>query len=231
VRIVAREPLGMTSSRVTLDRGGARITFDTPLLGEAGALACAAAVAVAEIGLGARVDGALCAEAFARADVGAGAGRLVPRVLPGDVAVIDDTYNANPASMCASIRAAAEIARATGRRLVLVLGEMKELGAESVAGHDEVGRAAAESGASHVFTLGGGDARRMADRASRRATAAYAERIGELNLVLLSVVRAGDLVLVKGSRSVGTERVVEMLARTAAIPAPDAAEEEEEDDV
>ncbi len=69
--------------------------------------------------------------------------------------MIDDSYNANPASTCASIRAAAEIARATGRRLLLVLGEMRELGAESDAGHDEVGRAAAASGAAQIFAVTG----------------------------------------------------------------------------
>jgi UDP-N-acetylmuramoyl-tripeptide--D-alanyl-D-alanine ligase len=213
VRIVAREPLGMTSSSFTIERPGGALVFDTPLLGEAGALACAAAVAVAEIGLGGRVDSSLCAEAFARADVGAGAGRLVPRVLHGDLAVIDDTYNANPASTCASILAAAEIARATGRRLLLVLGEMKELGVESVPGHDEVGRAAAASGAAEVFVVGGGDAPRIAARAAEGGVpAAHAGQVEAAGMMIRLAVRPGDLVLVKGSRSIGTERVVAMLS-------------------
>jgi len=219
VRIAAREPVGMTGSRVTLDRagssrgGGAPITFDTPLLGEAGALASAAAVAVAEIALGARVSAELCAEAFARADVGAGAGRLVPRVFASGLAVIDDTYNANPASTCASIRAAAEIARATGRRLVLVLGEMKELGAESASGHDEVGRAAAASGAAEVFAVGGGDGPRIAARTVEGGTrAAHADRVDDVAALVKLAAGANDLVLVKGSRSIGTERVVAALA-------------------
>jgi UDP-N-acetylmuramoyl-tripeptide--D-alanyl-D-alanine ligase len=217
VRITAREPLGMHSSRVTIERPGGALTFDTPLLGEAGALACAAAVAIAEIGLGARVDAALCAEAFARADVGAGAGRLVPRVLPGDLAVIDDTYNANPASTCASIRAAAEIARATGRRLILVLGEMKELGAESLPGHEDVGRAAAASGAAEVFAVGGGEAPHIAARAAEGGVpVVHVKHVEDAGVLVCRAARPGDLVLVKGSRSIGTERVVAMLAERGA---------------
>ncbi|APR75024.1 UDP-N-acetylmuramoylalanyl-D-glutamyl-2,6-diaminopimelate--D-alanyl-D-alanine ligase [Minicystis rosea] len=214
VRIVDRVPVGMTSSRLTLERPSfGAITFETPLLGEAGALACAAAVAVAEVAMGAHVTDAICADAFARADVGAGAGRLVPRVFASGLAVIDDTYNANPASTCASIRAAAEIARATGRRLVLVLGEMKELGIESAPGHDEVGRAAAASGAAEVLTVGGGEAPRMAARAVEGGMrAAHAERVDDIIILVKLALRTNDLVLVKGSRSIGTERVVHALA-------------------
>ena len=127
--------------------------------------------------------------------------------------MIDDTYNANPASTCASIRAAAEIARATSRRLVLVLGEMRELGPEAAPGHDEVGRAAASSGAAHVFAVGTGEARRIADRAAEGGvSAAHADRIEDIAELVKLAVRSGDLVLVKGSRSIGTERVIAALA-------------------
>jgi UDP-N-acetylmuramoyl-tripeptide--D-alanyl-D-alanine ligase len=208
--ILARQALGMELSRVRME--GVELT--TPLLGEAGALACAAAIAVAELAFGAAVSGELCTRAFAGADVGAGAGRLVPRVLAGDVAVIDDTYNANPASTCASIRAAAEIARVTGRRLLLVLGEMRELGALAEEGHDEVGRAAAASEAAAVFSVGGGAAPRIAARAVEGGVrATHAERVDDVAVLVRLDARPGDLVLVKGSRSIGTERVVAALAQ------------------
>ena len=139
-----------------LDRTADRIEFETPLLGEAGALACAAAVAVLELGLGVEADGAVLSDAFGQVEVGAGAGRLRPTVLESGLAVIDDTYNANPASMVSSIRAAAELAKVTGRELVLVLGEMRELGTYAGRGHAEVGRAAVESGARLVAVIGGG---------------------------------------------------------------------------
>jgi UDP-N-acetylmuramoyl-tripeptide--D-alanyl-D-alanine ligase len=214
VRLVAREPVGMTASRLHLELPeAAPLTFETPLLGEAGALATAAAIAVVGLALGTSLDSAACAEAFAKVDVGAGAGRLVPRLYPGDLAVIDDTYNANPASTVASIRAAAEIARATSRRLLLVLGEMKELGALAGAGHDEVGRAAGASGAAEVLAVGGGASARIAARAvAGGVRAAHAERVEDIIGLLRLAVRPGDLVLVKGSRSIGTERVVSALA-------------------
>jgi UDP-N-acetylmuramoyl-tripeptide--D-alanyl-D-alanine ligase len=220
VRLAAREPVGMTGSRLVIERAGrAALSFETPLLGEAGALATAATVAVVELALGATLDSALCAEAFAVADVGAGAGRLVPRVLPGDLAVIDDTYNANPASTCASIRAAAEIARTTGRRLILVLGEMRELGTLSAGGHDDVGSAAAASGAADVFSVGSGESHRIASRAREGGVRAmHAARVEDVSAQVLLVVRPGDLVLVKGSRSIGTERVVTALAQRSTAP-------------
>ena len=207
-RILSRDPIGMTSSRVRVGD----LDFTTPLLGEAGALACAAAIAVAELALGETATAASCEAGVSRADVGAGAGRLVPRVLGSDVAVIDDTYNANPASTCASIVAATEIAKATGRRLVLVLGEMKELGPESARGHDEVGRAAAASGAAQVFAVGGGDSSRIVlYAASAGLRAAHAGKVDDLAELVVAAVRPRDLVLVKGSRSIGPERVIDAL--------------------
>jgi len=208
-RITRREPVGLSLSRVRVGD----VDFTTPLLGEAGALACAAAIVVLELALGGRASGELCTRAFAGADVGAGAGRLVPRIFAGDLAVIDDTYNANPASTCASIRAAAEIAHATGRRLLLVLGEMRELGPLAEEGHDEVGRAAASSAAAAVFTVGGGAASRIAARAAEGGLrAAHADRVEDVAALVRLDARPGDLVLVKGSRSIGTERVVAALA-------------------
>jgi UDP-N-acetylmuramoyl-tripeptide--D-alanyl-D-alanine ligase len=210
--ISARTAVDLTRSRVRI--GGE--DFSTPLLGEAGALACAAAITVVECAFGLRALAEVCERAFAQVEVGAGAGRLVPHVLAGDVAVIDDTYNANPASACASIQAAAEIAQATGRRLVLVLGEMRELGALSRSGHDEVGRAAGASGAGAVFSVGGGDAARITARATEAsASAVHGERVEDVALLVAAAVRAGDLVLVKGSRSIGTERVVDAIAARA----------------
>ena len=213
VKIVARTLSGLDRSEIRLDvveRG--EVSFSTPLLGEAGALASAAAFAVVDLALGRRLTGAICAEAFARADVGAGAGRLVPRVFASGLAVIDDSYNANPASMISSIRAAAEIAAATGRRLVLVLGEMRELGVESAPGHDDVGRAAAASGASQVFAIAGDAARIAARAAEGGASASFTDRVDDAAALVRLAVRPQDLVLVKGSRSIGTERLVGALA-------------------
>ncbi|TKD12314.1 UDP-N-acetylmuramoyl-tripeptide--D-alanyl-D-alanine ligase [Polyangium fumosum] len=213
LRIVERRPDGFSSSRVTLARpDGSSFWFRTPLIGEAGAYACAAAVAAAEALTGEHLTSQIVEEAFALADVGGGGGRLVPRQLARDVIVIDDSYNANPASSSASIRTAAELARDAGRRLVLVLGAMYELGHESARGHDDVGRVAAASGAALVIAVNG-DARRIADRASEAGIPArfFETSVDAAPAVALSV-QPGDLVLVKGSRGVGTERIVRALA-------------------
>jgi UDP-N-acetylmuramoyl-tripeptide--D-alanyl-D-alanine ligase len=223
VRVVAREAIGFDRARLTIDAGGRHIAFDTPLLGEAGAYACAAAIAIAGA-LGATVTSEDATAAFASAEVGGGGGRLVPRLFDDGLAVIDDSYNANPASSCASIRAASEIARATKRRLVLVLGEMRELGVERDPGHDAVGRAAAESGAALVVAVTGA-ARRIADRAREGGVeASFVEDVGEATTIVVRDVRPDDLVLVKGSRGVATERVVRALAAAHDEGTPLAAE-------
>ncbi|MDC3959365.1 UDP-N-acetylmuramoyl-tripeptide--D-alanyl-D-alanine ligase [Polyangium jinanense] len=213
LRIVERRPDGFSSSRVTLARpDGSSFWFRTPLIGEAGAYACAAAVAAAEALTGEHVTSLIAEEAFSLADVGGGGGRLVPRLLARDVIVIDDSYNANPASSSASIRTAAELARDAGRRLVLVLGAMYELGHESPRGHDDVGRVAAASGAALVFAVNG-DARRIADRAAEAGVPArFFETSADAAPAVALAVQPGDLVLVKGSRGVGTERIVRALA-------------------
>jgi UDP-N-acetylmuramoyl-tripeptide--D-alanyl-D-alanine ligase len=98
---------------------------------------------------------------------------------------------------------------------VLVLGEMRELGAVSAEEHDAIGEAAAASGASRVVAIAG-DARRIAERAASRGTEAHFEDDSASAVpVVLASVEPGDLVLVKGSRGVKTERIVKALAARA----------------
>ncbi|MEJ7732573.1 MAG: UDP-N-acetylmuramoyl-tripeptide--D-alanyl-D-alanine ligase [Polyangiaceae bacterium] len=226
-RISAREPLGLTQARLTLARGASARAgaggseLLTPLLGEAGALASAAAVAVVEELSGQAFSGDELTRALSAAQIGGGAGRLAPRLLPDGLAIVDDSYNANPASSCASIRASAELAQADGRRLLLVLGEMRELGAHAAEGHDEVGRAAAASGAALVVAIGG-EARRIAAAAAQAGMrAVFVDSAAEATPLVLAEANSRDLILVKGSRGVATERVVRALvAAREATPEP-----------
>lgn len=212
VRILSRAPEGLSLSRVRVGlAGGEALELVMPLLGEAGAYACAAAIAAAARGLGEPVTEAIVNEALAPAEVGGGAGRLVPVQLGRGVVVVDDSYNANPASMRASIRAAAEIARAEGRRLVLVLGEMRELGAAAEAGHDQVGRAARESGAEVVIAVGPLAERYTRALAGSSATVAHVQAAEEAAVLGREWIMPRDLVLVKGSRGIGTDAVVRAL--------------------
>jgi UDP-N-acetylmuramoyl-tripeptide--D-alanyl-D-alanine ligase len=212
VRILARAPDGMTRSgvRLALDTDRA-IDLVTPLLGEAGAYACAAALAIAERGLGERVSAEIANEALASAEVGGGAGRLVPVLVGRDVVVVDDSYNANPASMRASIRAAAEIAAAERRRLVLVLGEMRELGAAAEAGHDEVGQAARDSGAALVIAVGSLATRYTVQLLGSAVTHVHVGTAEDAAAFGREWIMPNDLVLVKGSRGIGTDAVVRAL--------------------
>ncbi|MBI4703685.1 MAG: UDP-N-acetylmuramoyl-tripeptide--D-alanyl-D-alanine ligase [Deltaproteobacteria bacterium] len=213
-RIVARRPVSLDRALLQLRRpDGSEIRAEIGLVGRAGALSAAAAVAVVEAALGHRVSAELLALALAAPgpDAAHAAGRLRPRQLPGGPALLDDSYNANPASCAASIEAAAELALLLGRRLVLVLGEMRELGDASEAGHAAVGRAAARSGARLVLCVGAGAGPMAAEAAlsdGRAARCADAAQAAELCRAELG---PGDLVLVKGSRAVRTDLVVEAL--------------------
>lgn len=197
--------------RFTVDR----TTFEAkvPLLGAAGAYACAAAVAV---DFGIRGDGFDPARVVqGLAAIRAEEKRLRPRALNSGVLVIDDAYNANPASMADSVRTAGELARQLGRRLLLVLGEMRELGQYTDQEHERLGRIAYESGAAKLVAVAGA-AEKTAAAAS--ALGLPSEFLG--NAVLASVrvtaaVRAGDVILIKGSRGVALERVVEALEAAA----------------
>ena len=176
----------------------------------AGALATAAAVAVAEA-LGARLEGPSVGRALAHLaqhDLG---GRL-DLVARGDgLWVVDDSYNANPASFASSLACLAEIAALEGRPTVLVLGEMRELGLEADAAHDALGELAAESGARLLVTVGP-LARRVGARAAAHGLVVRsADDAEEAGRIATGAVRPDDVVLVKGSRGVHTEQVVEAL--------------------
>jgi len=127
------------------------------------------------------------------------------RELPGGGMLVDDSYNANPLSMRAALADLAE--RANGRRRVAVLGAMAELGSDEAAYHREVGAAAFELGIEEVLAVGplAREYLAVGPRGRWVETAAEAvEALGEL-------LRPGDAVLVKGSRSVGLELVAENL--------------------
>jgi UDP-N-acetylmuramoyl-tripeptide--D-alanyl-D-alanine ligase len=124
------------------------------------------------------------------------------RELRGGCLLLNDCYNANPVSMRAALEHLTE--RANGRRRVAVLGEMAELGDSAPAYHAEIGALVRELGIEHVIAVGG-LARAYGGEWVADAAGA-AER-------LLAVLHPGDVVLVKGSRSVGLEVVAENLER------------------
>jgi UDP-N-acetylmuramoyl-tripeptide--D-alanyl-D-alanine ligase len=126
----------------------------------------------------------------------------------GGVQFIDDSYNANPDSMKAALRTLVELG-SDGKRIA-VLGEMRELGAESERGHREVGEAAAALKIDRLISIGD-DAVMIADAAKRaglKNTIAVSST-REAAEILVEVVAPGDIVLIKGSRAAQTERVID----------------------
>ena len=136
-------------------------------------------------------------------------GRLQVRLI-GGLQIIDDSYNANPDSMVAALTTLASLP-VSGRRIA-VLGRMAELGSESEPGHRRVGCAAADAGFDFVITVGNEGAiiaRSAAERGVKQVhTVQTTEEAARL---LQEVAGPDDLVLVKGSRSAGMERVIASL--------------------
>jgi UDP-N-acetylmuramoyl-tripeptide--D-alanyl-D-alanine ligase len=136
-------------------------------------------------------------------------GRLEQKVVRG-IQVLDDSYNANPDSMKAALLTLSQTS-INGRRIA-VLGRMGELGSESERGHRSVGQCAADLGLDCVITVGA-DAALIADEAWRGGVAKIvraADRDAAVN-ALREYAHAGDLVLIKGSRSEKMEQIIEAL--------------------
>jgi UDP-N-acetylmuramoyl-tripeptide--D-alanyl-D-alanine ligase len=127
--------------------------------------------------------------------------------LPGGATVINDCYNANPLSMRAALDDLATQDPDGGRR-VAVLGDMLELGPRELEHHREIGAYAASAGVELLVTVGP-RAAAMLDRFDGEAHAVA--DAGEAAALAGSLLRRGDLVLVKGSRGVGLEVVAERL--------------------
>ena len=133
---------------------------------------------------------------------------------PDGLVVVNDSYNANPASMTAAIETVARMGSHRPGRSVAVLGVMLELGEESAAAHAEVGRFAAASGLDVLVTVGP-EAERIASGA--RATPGWtgeaivtASRDEALSWVVENVT-APDVILVKASRGAALEHVADAL--------------------
>jgi UDP-N-acetylmuramoyl-tripeptide--D-alanyl-D-alanine ligase len=132
--------------------------------------------------------------------------RLVAVPGPLGSRILDDTYNASPASTLAALNLLAEL---EGRRIA-VLGDMLELGRYEVEGHEKVGRRAADV-VEKLITLGP-RARLIGEEAIRAGMAnedvTHVEANEEAIKVLTEMVEANDVILIKGSRSMGMEQIV-----------------------
>ncbi|SOB86865.1 UDP-N-acetylmuramoyl-tripeptide--D-alanyl-D-alanine ligase [Sphingomonas guangdongensis] len=161
------------------------------------------------------VGGDLGRAGLALADMGGLPGRgarVTTAVAGGTALVIDESYNANPSSMSATLKV---LAAEPGRHLA-VLGGMRELGEESDAFHAALAEPIGEAGLAHVILVGA-EMLPLAQALEGRTDFVHVPDAGAAGVALAGVLAPGDVVLVKGSNGIGLSAVVAGLAQ--AIPA------------
>ncbi|MBE7211615.1 MAG: UDP-N-acetylmuramoyl-tripeptide--D-alanyl-D-alanine ligase [Gluconacetobacter diazotrophicus] len=146
-----------------------------------------------------------------------GAGRGLVRSLPNGAVLLDESYNASGAS----VRAAFEVLRlnpasVAGGRRIAVLGDMRELGPFSRAEHEALAEPAAE--AAELVFCAGPESRFLFDRLPEMRRGAHAATAAALAPVVVATLRAGDVVLVKGSYGSRMRDVVDALLAMPATP-------------
>jgi UDP-N-acetylmuramoyl-tripeptide--D-alanyl-D-alanine ligase len=202
------EPLGLGGVRFNL-KGAANAELLVPIPGRHNVINALAAISIAW-GLGVPADqfapGLMAYKGAPH--------RLI--MLQGDAGqlVIDDTYNANPASMRAVLRLLSETP-CTGKR-VAILGDMLELGSRAAEAHREVGFNAAAAGVQLLIAYGplSGHVAEGARSGGMEPNAIHALQNKELAITKsLELTGSGDVVVIKGSRGMAMEEIVEALTQ------------------
>lgn len=176
------------------------------------------ALAAVAVGLQAGMDPRMIQSGLANFHAGKGRGQILQ--LPRWT-VIDDSYNASPASLTAAISTLAKWS--SGRRRILVLGDMLELGDDAVAMHEAAGAEIAREAVDLVLFYG--DFAEAAARGFLNVSGlkglSRVSAFDDLNVLLTMLdclAETGDVILVKGSRGMATERVVSWLVDNGADP-------------
>jgi UDP-N-acetylmuramoyl-tripeptide--D-alanyl-D-alanine ligase len=158
------------------------------------------------------VGGDVAAAGLALGDMGALKGRGERHTIKldgGDLLLIDESYNANPASMAATLKSLGSEVGPTRR--IAVLGPMRELGSHSDRLHAGLAPAVNDAHIDRLILIGEEFAP-LADAHEGHVEVARAATVAEATELLLRLVRPGDAVLVKASNSVGLARLVEQVA-------------------
>ena len=207
-REAVRTPLGGTLVSAVLP--DAELTFTIGLPGDhwvSNALAVLAAVEAA--------GGDLTAAGLALADMAGLPGRGQRRRVPlaeGEALLIDESYNANPASMAATLKLLGE-ERGAGRRIA-ILGEMRELGDQSPRYHAALAEPILAADVDYALLVGS-EMRALANALEGRVDFAHVPDAAAALDRLPGLIEAGDAVLVKGSNAIGLARLVEHMASGA----------------
>ena len=199
------EKFGGTTFLLTTPQGSSNVSF--ALNGKHNILNALAAAAVGHsFGMGARD----IAEALSTAAAPSQRGEIVE--FAAGFSVINDSYNSNPAALMSMVQTLVDGAGKSKRR-ILVAGEMLELGPDAAAIHRETGRQLGAAGIDMLIGVRGFGKDLVAGaKESGLDAAMFAEDSQVAGEMLASLVEAGDAILIKGSRGVKTEKVLEVLS-------------------
>lgn len=142
-------------------------------------------------------------------------GRFTLIHLPEGITLVDDTYNANPSSLKAALESVQTMVH-EGGRIIVGLGEMMELGDETIIAHREAGRMVAELGARHLVAMGEhaheilkGAIESGMSKENTKAVKSHHEMVE----IILGEMRKGDMIFLKGSRRMDLGKVVDGIRR------------------
>ena len=124
----------------------------------------------------------------------------------GEITVIDDSYNASPDSVKASL----DILSSFKGRKIAILADMLELGDYSPIGHNEVGAYAKKKGIDILFALGT-EAKEIYKGFGDADNSRHFDKIEDINEIIGSFIKAGDTLLIKGSRGMHTDLIVKKI--------------------
>jgi len=189
-------------------KGGGVEKIAVPLTGRHNVENVLAAAAVGKI-MG--VDMESIAEGIAMTETTAWRMEMIKK--PEEITIINDAYNANPVSMRSALMALSDISRQ--KRAIAVLGDMGELGPVSEKAHQEVGKLAVDYGTDILITVGRKS--RMTAQAARekglpRGSVFTTDGVDKAAEILRAIIEPGDVVLIKGSRFLGLEKLVNLVA-------------------
>lgn len=206
-RLVSVE-LGAASSQIMARIGNRDISAEIGAPGRHIVQNCLAVLGAADL-TGADVGKAASALAGLKAERGRGQKHKL-KLPRGSVTLIDESYNANPASMRAALALLAACSDA--KRRIAVLGDMLELGEHSEALHAELAGPVTQSGADLVF-LAGAQMQALAGALPAKTLGGHFAAAPDLVPILAAALKPGDAVMIKSSNGIGFSKIVDALLK------------------
>ena len=206
--VAASLDLGEEATRMVVQTGSKAVAFTVAMPGRHIA-ENAVAVAAALDAIGVPLDAALAALATLPPPPGRGARTLLP-VLGGQILLIDESYNANPASMSAALATLSTVSRSKFPRRIAILGDMLELGPSAAQLHRDMFHAVDDAGTDMLFACGP-HMKGLYDAVPSGMKGGYAETASGLLPLVVAHLQAGDAIMVKASNGTKLGGLVEAL--------------------